>query len=550
MAQRTRIAPDSPVVVGTAGDPEGSLEGLVVDQRYAVEAEVGRGAMGIVYRARHVDLGRPVAIKVLHRSLLRTPTMIERFEREAQLAARLHHPNVVPVLDVGELSDGRRSMILELATGDELGHLLRGPWPATRALAILKQLCDGLEHAHRLGLVHRDLKPENILVEHGEDGTEVARIIDFGLAIVDDDSSMARLTEAGRVVGTPAYMAPEQATGGRIDHRADLYALGVIAFEMLAGERPFVGTNAEIAYAHVTTAPPTIASRLGRPVDPLLESIVATLLAKAPGDRLARAHVVRQLFDLVERDRPRAAALLGVTLDASDPVVADQPEAIPDWVTAASTTPLAAAWSAYDTTATASLLPVPAPVSAKKSRTRPWLWALGALAIVIELALFALVPDEPTREVRPARTRAATSTEPARPRTVDRSERIEPPAPPPPVARPPVIAAPPPPATDTTKPRPRPAVAPAPPVVEAAPEPSPAPIPEPEPPAISADQLVARYAEVGRLVRAAVAGDPLGADAQQIHYRAIAIHEALVSPASRLRTFETLDRIARDLAAP
>ena len=293
-------------------DPGGGLEGLVVSDRYSVECEIGRGAMGIVYRARHVAIERPVAIKVLHRELLDSHNMVERFEREALLAAKLHHPNVVPVIDVGQLADGRRMMVLELVAGTDLADVTREPIAPARALGLLRQLCDGLEHAHRLGLCHRDLKPENIVIQHAEDGTEIPRIIDFGLALLFDSDSMQRLTEAGRVLGTPAYMAPEQATGARLDHRVDLYALGVIMFELLAGSRPFDGTNSEVAYAHVTRQPPTMSSRAGRAVDPLLETIVARLLAKRPDHRFGSAREVRELLDLVERDRAAAARRLGL----------------------------------------------------------------------------------------------------------------------------------------------------------------------------------------------------------------------------------------------
>ena len=182
--------------------------GELLEDRYLVEEELGAGAMGHVYRARHVRCGRQVAIKVMHRELARVPTIVERFAREALLAARLRHENLVGVLDVGTTRDRQPMIVLELAPGRTLSELVDGPMEAGRARALVCQILRGVAHAHAAGLVHRDLKPDNILVETRSDGVEVARIVDFGIAALanrDDSIVGRRLTD----VGTP----PSPGTG-------------------------------------------------------------------------------------------------------------------------------------------------------------------------------------------------------------------------------------------------------------------------------------------------------------------------------------------------
>ncbi|MEJ7603532.1 MAG: serine/threonine-protein kinase [Kofleriaceae bacterium] len=301
------------------------LEGKVLGDRYQIDHELGRGAMGVVYRGHRIKDGRPVAIKVIHHRLLTTPTMSERFVREAELAAKLSHKNLVGVLDVGELPDGRRWIVLELARGPNLAEVIKhGPVAAPRAIAILRQLCDGLEHAHRAGLVHRDLKPANIVIECDAAGVEVPQIIDFGIAVIDDASE--RLTRSGLVLGTPAYMAPEQAAGGKLDHRCDQYALGAIAYEMLAGVAPFRGRGADVARAHVDQQVPPIAIR----IDALLEAIIRKMLAKRPDDRFTNVRAVNQMLELLASDRNRAAALLGMPVgEHAIPARRRTPAAVP-----------------------------------------------------------------------------------------------------------------------------------------------------------------------------------------------------------------------------
>ncbi|HUS30183.1 MAG TPA: serine/threonine-protein kinase [Kofleriaceae bacterium] len=283
-------------------------EGTVVGGRYVVNAPIGDGAMGTVYRAKHARVGRDFAIKVLHRSLMKDPKAVKRFSREAELAGRLRHQNVVSVVDVGLTYNGLRYMAMELAPGTSLGHiLLDGPLSETRTLDIAKQLCAGLAHAHELGLIHRDFKPDNVLVEHAKGGREVARIVDFGVAILREDvgdSDGDRLTTKGLVVGTPHYMAPEQARGVAFDHRVDIYALGLIMYEMLSGVLPFEGTGVEVAHAHVSSPPPPLRERAPDcHIDADLEAIVMRMLAKDPSDRYDNADEVLQALQGLERRR-------------------------------------------------------------------------------------------------------------------------------------------------------------------------------------------------------------------------------------------------------
>jgi eukaryotic-like serine/threonine-protein kinase len=230
-------------------DIYGKLVGQTLANRYLIETRLGEGAMGAVYRAKHVKVGRAFAVKVLHPRLLEDRKVLQRFEREAELAGRLRHPNVIGVVDVGETPDGLRYMVMDFAEGPDLASMLSSaPFPAPRVLHLTRQLAEGLFHAHEQGLIHRDFKPENVIVEKDTHGAEVPRIVDFGIAILreggESASSPGRLTTNGLVLGTPHYMAPEQAVADPIDHRIDLFALGIMVYEMLCGRLPFDGSGA------------------------------------------------------------------------------------------------------------------------------------------------------------------------------------------------------------------------------------------------------------------------------------------------------------------
>ena len=296
----------------TTAPPLVDLVGTIVNG-YFLEAELGHGAMGVVYRASHVDTGRVVAIKALHPRHVNEPALVERFTREAKLAARLVHPNIAGVIDSGmSIDDGRMLMVLELAEGEPLSQVLTMPLPPERVIALVAQLLGALDHAHGAGLIHRDLKPENVMVAWRE-GREHLQIIDFGIAILRDDPAAARLTATGQMIGTPIYMSPEQAKCEAFDHRTDLFALGVIVYEMLSGALPFEGSAMEIALANVNKDPPRIADRVpGLLVEPVLEAFCRKLMARSLDVRFASARAALDTLELIATDPDEAALQLGI----------------------------------------------------------------------------------------------------------------------------------------------------------------------------------------------------------------------------------------------
>jgi len=283
---------------------------------YRLEHELGSGAMGTVYRGKHVQVGRDVAIKVMHPHLVHDKTLLKRFRREAKLAGRLRHPNVVCVIDVTEGPGGTQLIVFDLAPGESLSAIMAGPLPRRRTITLVRQILLGLEHAHEVGLIHRDLKPDNVIVETKPDGAEIPRIVDFGIAALRDPEDSAegvRLTASGEMIGTPMYMAPEQARCEPFDHRVDLFALGVIVYEMLSGEVPFEGSAIEIALANANKEPPLFVSRApGVDVDPVLELFARKLMARQQAARFATAREAIDLLDLIDLDRTAAGVALGV----------------------------------------------------------------------------------------------------------------------------------------------------------------------------------------------------------------------------------------------
>jgi serine/threonine protein kinase len=303
----TRCMRDGTALVRTTEDP---LVGTTLADRYVIEALVGEGAMGLVYRAHHARLSRLFALKLMFGDVAADPSMRLRFAQEADAASRMSHPNVVSVLDFGKTETGLLYLAMEYAEGETLAQVLRreGPLAEARVVGIARQMARGLGHAHRAGLVHRDFKPANVASTCGEDGRELVRILDFGLAIAEGDR-IGRLTEHGLVVGTPIYISPEQARDQAVDHRADLFALGVVMYEMLAGKPPFEGSSHEIARANVTMPAPPISLRNPHVrVSPELEALVMRLMAKRPSDRFQSAEdVINALGQLGRRAAPLPA---------------------------------------------------------------------------------------------------------------------------------------------------------------------------------------------------------------------------------------------------
>lgn len=284
----------------------------MLEERYFIERVVGEGGMGTVYRAQAADgEHRSVAVKIMHPRLRSNTIQRMRFEREAELASRLRHKNLVQVFDRGVMPDGSQYVVMELVEGRDLAQLRREtPMSAPRVLRLMQQICDGLEHAHEHGVIHRDLKHQNVIVARDPQGREIARIVDFGVALVQR-SRARRLTPALHTVGSPYGMAPEAAVGQPIDHRVDLFALGVISYQLLCGVMPFEGTGHEVVHQNLAAPTPWMAERApGVAVDPLLELWTRRLLSKRPEGRFASARAAREMLDLIWDDRLAAQAAL------------------------------------------------------------------------------------------------------------------------------------------------------------------------------------------------------------------------------------------------
>ena len=241
-----------------AQQSEDLLIGQTLDEKYRIEQRLSAGGMGAVYRARHLLMDRPVAIKVLHQRLLADEAARIRFQREARAAVRLQHQNAVNVTDFGETADGYVYLVMDLLEGPTLREILvrEAPIETARAISIMLQASAAVAAAHEAGIIHRDLKPSNILVTQHPEVPAVVKVLDFGVAklaahTLDDDDAAITLRQAGALIGTPRYMAPEQYNGDDLTPAADVYSLGVILYEMLTGMAPFTGsTTVDIAAKH------------------------------------------------------------------------------------------------------------------------------------------------------------------------------------------------------------------------------------------------------------------------------------------------------------
>jgi serine/threonine protein kinase len=277
-------------------DPSASLIGYTVGD-FAIEAVIGGGSFGTVYRGRQLGLDRPVAIKVPSARIAADPIQAKRFAREARAAARVIHPGVVAIYAVGELDDGRPYLAMQLIDGESLDRSFAGgPVPTVRALHIARAIASALAETHAAGVVHRDLKPSNIMWRRDRHGDDLITLVDFGIAVCRPGNADAtRLTIAG-LIGTPHYMSPEQAQGEHVDGRADLYALGCVVFELVTGATPFEGSGFEVLLAHLGRTPP-LASSKNPAVPDVVDRMIARLMAKKPDDRPASADAVVELID-------------------------------------------------------------------------------------------------------------------------------------------------------------------------------------------------------------------------------------------------------------
>jgi serine/threonine protein kinase len=296
-----------------AGDP---LVGQVVSARYRVVRLLGEGGMGQVFEAEQIAIEKKVALKVLKAELSLRADVVERFHREAVSACRIKHPNVVDVFDLGQLADGRFYLAMELLEGRDLAQLLAesAPLSPARGVDLALQICRALAAAHKAGVVHRDLKPENIYLHRTPDGDEVAKIVDFGIAQLRapqkeapakvDGARHRRLTVEGAVVGTPEYMAPEQAKGLPIDQRVDIYAVGAMLYEMFVGRPPFTAnTLMHILALQMSDDPPLpmCKANVHLEISPELEQVIMRALAKNPDERYASMAALIDAINSVPR---------------------------------------------------------------------------------------------------------------------------------------------------------------------------------------------------------------------------------------------------------
>ena len=386
------------------------LIGRVVAERYRVLDRLGAGGMGTVYLAVHQAIEKKVALKVLRPEYSAKPDLVARFQREAISASRIKHPNVLDVFDFGQLDNGCFYLAMEFLEGHDLAdELEKARWLSPdRALKIALQVCKALAAAHAKGVVHRDLKPENVFLQVTGDGDEVVKIVDFGIAQLRSTEEVAkaepqrrRLTRTGMIFGTPEYMSPEQGAGKHADLRVDVYAAGVILYEMLTGAVPFTGdTFFGVLNAHMND--PLLPLRASNPdvsVSPELEAVIAKALAKDPDQRLQSMRELATALTgtpegIALDPSARKSAIPSVTLAEFDRVAAasarqERPAAV---IRARATAPVSGAVtldSVPSDLGTADTQPVAEPAKGTTG-SRAWVLVVLGVAAISAAALAAL----------------------------------------------------------------------------------------------------------------------------------------------------------------
>jgi serine/threonine-protein kinase len=356
--------------------------GKTIDGRYVVEGILGEGGMGIVYKGRHKVIDKKVAIKVLRGDMAKDKEITERFLQEARAASSIGNPHIIDISDFGTLPDGSTYFVMEFLEGDSLAVAIdkQRPMPLPRVLHIAKQIGNGLSAAHAAGIVHRDLKPDNIiLINRGQD-RDFAKILDFGIAKVGAES---KITRAGAVFGTPHYMSPEQAAGTSVDLRTDVYALGVILYELASGKVPFDADNfMGILTQHMYKAPVPILATVPPPegVPPGLDAIIQKCLSKKPEQRYPSMDALVADLDKVERG--------------------EVPDALPEMMSRSGGFNVPAD---YFKTGAGRGMPAPVPGMPSQARPRWGVYAgITAVAAAVGLVVLVLLRSATTHATAPA----------------------------------------------------------------------------------------------------------------------------------------------------
>ncbi len=282
----------------------------VLDGKYLIEESIGKGGMGLVYRAKHVNFNRLFAIKILKNELVSDPQAIKRFRNEANAAGMIRHPNAITISDFNITNDGTAYLVMDYVEGKSLRDILKkeGRQSYQRTVNLIAQVADAAAAAHRKGIIHRDLKPDNIMVEDLEDQSEMVRVLDFGIAKLSQNPAYSEnITVGGAILGSPYYMSPEQCDGRHLDNRSDIYSIGIILYELLVGKVPFrAQTPWGLVKMHCST-PPTPIRNHRADISPALEAVVLKALAKDPKDRQQSA---------LELKKELEAALSGAMVNA------------------------------------------------------------------------------------------------------------------------------------------------------------------------------------------------------------------------------------------
>lgn len=309
------------------GDP---LIGAVVGARYRLIAKIGVGGMGTVYKVEHVQMGKLMAMKLLHGDLSRDEAMIQRFNREGRAVSRLTSRHTVQVFDYGQ-SDGLIYLVMEYLRGRDLGRMLQetGPLEPSRCAPMIRQIAESLDEAHGKGVVHRDLKPENIFLCAPQAGREVVKVLDFGLAKITEQENTSGQTLGGALIGTPYYMSPEQISDREVGPHSDIYGLGALVFKLLTGEPPFASSQPmAVLTAHLQTPPPRASERLAERAEQLepVDGVLMKAMSKSEGERYASAMAFAEAFERALAQgspKPSASPASPGALEVGDPMLLD-----------------------------------------------------------------------------------------------------------------------------------------------------------------------------------------------------------------------------------